>query len=90
MRTCDLTPLRRSNVISKSWIFALFALAALEWVGEDGGNSAHSQAMNETTASATTDRSCNPHDPFSPCASATRFAVPVGSGLSVTLVEDLL
>ena len=78
------------NIISKSWIFALFALAALEWIGEEGGNSAHSQAMSETTASATTDRSCNPHDPFSPCASATRFAVPVGSGLSFTFIEDLL
>src|SRR3977135_2463933 len=27
--------------ISKSWFFAFFALAALAWIGEDGGNSAY-------------------------------------------------
>lgn len=90
MRTYDFTPLWRSTVISKSGILALFALATLAWVGEDESNGAHSQALSETTVSATTDRSCNPHDPFSPCASATRFAVPVGNGLSVILIEDLL
>jgi len=78
------------KLISKSWFFALFALAALAWIGEDGGgNSAHSEAMSRT-APATTDGSCNPHDPLSPCASASKYAVPIGSGLVITLIEDLL
>jgi hypothetical protein len=78
------------KLISKSWFVVLVAVAALAWIGEDGGNSAHSEAMSKTAAPATTDGSCNPHDPLSPCASASRYAVPIGSGLAITLIEDLL
>ena len=79
------------KLISKSWFVVLVAVAALAWIGEDGGgNAAHSEAMSKTAAQATTDGSCNPHDPLSPCASASRYAVPIGSGLAITLIEDLL
>ena len=76
------------NITWKSWIFAAFALAALAWLGQQQSD-AHSQLAADTVASSISDRTCNPHDPFAPCAPTIK-GYPVGSGLSVILIEDLL
>jgi len=75
------------NITWKSWIFVFLALAAVAWLGQ-AKSDAHSQLATDAAVSSTNERSCNPHDPFAPCA-PTINGYPVGSGLSVILMEDL-
>jgi len=65
---------------------ALLALAAAAYLAQpDSG--AHSKFGSEVVTADSVQRICNPHDPFTPCAGATRPMYPAGGGLYFTLDE---
>lgn len=72
----------------KSFVFALFAVAAAAWLGQED-SSAHSKFATDTMVAGSIEKTCNPHDPFAPCAGATRPVYPAGGGLYFTLDELL-
>jgi hypothetical protein len=70
----------------KSVGFAFLALAAAAWLARQD-SSAHSELATNDTAASSIERICNPHDPYAPCAGATRTMYPAGGGLYFSLDE---
>jgi hypothetical protein len=90
MRTSGFFPLWCSAVTFDRLLLAALALAAILWIGRENPNGYSHFGSHDLVASASGDRLCNPHDPFGSCAPAHKVGHPVGSGLSVILIEDWL